>query len=128
MTVTPVPLPLPEGGPTDNVRVATYARIKGGVDAMTPAELTELTDTVNAVNELVRDLPVSDGARGAATWDAHSRIVKGATMLAGRVWRRRDTNGGIYSAGDVVPIFVHTRDPDVALLLNLGDYAKPGAQ
>ena len=123
MTTDPVPLPLPEGGPTDITRVVTYARIKNGVDGLTPAEQTEMDDTVAAINEWVRGLPVADAARGSESWP--SAIVKGATMMAGRLWRRRDTNGGIYSAGDVVPIFVHTRDPDVALLLKLGDYGKP---
>lgn len=123
MTETPVPLPLPEGGPTDIDRVVNYARIKGGVDGLSAADLIEMNDTVDSINEWARGLPVADGARGLTVWPPN--IVKGSTMMAGRLWRRRDTNGGIYSAGDTVPIFVHTRDPDVALLLKLGDYGKP---
>lgn len=123
MTVTIEPLPYPEEGPTDVADVVHYVRIKGGVAGLDPDELDRLTRIVDAVNAWVRTLPVADGSMGAASWPAN--IVEGSTMLAGRFWRRRDTPGGIYSAGDIVPIFVHHRDPDVALLLRLGDYGKP---
>ncbi len=124
MTETPEePLPLPEVEPTTIERVVNQLRLKGGVDALSVDDLADMVDTVAAVNGWVRTLPIADGSRGAEAWPAN--VGRGSTMLAARLWRRRDTTGGIYSAGDIVPVFVHQRDPDVALLLNLGDYGKP---
>lgn len=113
------PAPLPEAEPTTTAIVASTFRINNP----TPEESSRLDNIVDAVNAYVRDLPVADKARGATSWPAN--IVEGSTLLAGRLWRRKDTPGGVAVIDGPVPIFVHRRDPDIALLLGLGDYGKP---
>lgn len=113
-------LPMPEGGPTTSAIVASTFRLTN----LTAEEQSRLDNLVESVNAWVRDLPVAHKAKGATVWPAN--IVEGSTMLAGRLWQRRDTPGGVFAVtGGTVPIFVHRQDPDVALLLHLGDYSKP---
>jgi hypothetical protein len=121
MTTT-TPEPLPEVEPTSTeVVAATF-----GLVDLTPAETLRLDGIVDAVNDYVRGLPKAERARGSLIWPAS--IVEGSTMLAGRLWLRKDTPGGVFAVtGGTVPIFVHRQDPDIALLLDLGDYAKPDA-
>lgn len=110
-------MPVVEPTTTDIV-VATY-KIKNP----TAEDLSRLDNIVAAVCAYVRGLRVAEKARGLNAWPAN--IVEGSTMLAGRIWRRKDTPGGVYTVGGDVPIFVHRQDPDVALLLGLGEYGKP---
>lgn len=119
MATTPEPLPLPAGDPTTRPIVVSTFRLKN----LTAEDVSRLDSIVEAVNAYVAGLRVADKARGLSAWPAN--IVEGATMLAGRIWRRKDTPGGVYTVGGDVPIFVHRQDPDVALLLGLGEYGKP---
>lgn len=82
-----------------------------------------LARIVSAVDSFVRDLPIAARADGATEWPA--RIVEGSTMLAGRLWRRKDSPAGIAAVNDLGPVYVQRNDPDVALLLELGDHSKP---
>lgn len=115
------PVPLPEVEPTTRAIVVATYKIKNP----TAEDLSRIDNIVDAVCAYVRGLPVADKARGLNVWPAN--IVEGSTMLAGRIWRRKDSPGGTYTVGGDVPIFVHRQDPDVALLLGLGTYAKPSA-
>jgi hypothetical protein len=119
VTTTPAePQPLPEEGP------ATLPGVKAqpAVGELDDDEALGLY--VNAVNELVRGLPCADSARGQERWPY--RIQLGATMLAARLWRRRDTAGGVEVFGDGGIAYVRRDDPDIAQLLELGDWSKPG--
>lgn len=118
-TTTPEPLPLPVADPTStDIVIATYK-----IRNVTAEDRSRIDSIVEAVNDYVRTLRVADKARGSTAWPAN--IVEGATMLAGRIWRRKDTPGGTYTVGGDVPVFVHRQDPDVAMLLGLGSYGKP---
>jgi hypothetical protein len=46
-------------------------------------------------------------------------------MLGARLWRRKSTPGGVEVFGDGGMAYVRRTDPDVAMLLQLGDWAKP---
>lgn len=113
---TPV---LPTGGPTSPAAVAALPTVDAAADDQ------ELVLVVTAVNGYVRGLPVSDSALGEEVWPP--RIALGAQMLAARVWRRRKTPGGVEVFGDDQFAYVRRTDPDIAMLLDLGDYAKPSA-
>lgn len=82
-----------------------------------------LAETVEAVNAAIRSWNCAALAVGAPTWPAD--IVKGANMLAGRLYRRKNSPGGIESFGDLGPVYVQRRDPDVAMLLSIGTHAFP---
>lgn len=81
-----------------------------------------LTSVIAAVNSRVRGLPVAQLPDTATEWPAH--VERGANMLAARLFRRRNTPSGVEAFGDV-GVYVRRNDPDVAMLLQLGDYAKP---
>lgn len=111
--------PLPEGGPTTLDLVRT--RLKFPADDT--ADDDELEGIVAAVNDTVRGFASADAARGLDAWP--SRFELGATMLAARLWRRKDTPQGVATFGDSAPVYIQRNDPDVALLLRIGAYAKP---
>lgn len=110
-------MPLPETGPVNRDQVKAYAQIKDNVD---DARIDRIVDAVNA---LVRDLPIAQRAMDAPDWPA--RITEGAVMLAGRLWRRKQSPDGVAAANDFGPVYVQRNDPDIALMLEIGDHAKP---
>jgi hypothetical protein len=115
-------MPLPDDGP------ATTAKVKAQLKIADNADDAALGDIVAAVNAVVRGLPVvrrlnPDPDPGPFTWPAN--VVHGANMLAGRLFRRRNSPTGIEAFGANGPVYVNRNDPDVAMMLELGDYARP---
>lgn len=116
--------PLPPSGPTSAALVAAQLAM--------PAPDAHVTAATDAANSLVRDLPIADTARAAAgdpppdTWPP--RIALGATMLAARLARRRNSPDGIASFSDLGAVYVQRNDPDVAQLLQIGRFTKPVAR
>lgn len=86
-----------------------------------PEPNQDVVDTTAAVNAVVRRW-VKVPADGQA-WDAD--IVRGAVMLAGRFYRRRNSPGGVETFGAEGAAYVSRSDPDVAMLLQIGPYAPP---
>lgn len=77
-----------------------------------------------AVNATLARLPIVKAVPAdAPAWPAD--VLQGATMLAARVYRRRASPGGVETLGDLGPVYVRRNDPDVAMLLQLGDYTVP---
>lgn len=120
-------MPLPAAGPTTLavVKSSDYLNLP---DADDDGRLARI---VAAVNALVRGLPVADQSNAdtqeladAAGWPAS--VVEGATMLVGRLWIRKDSPDGVAAIGDLGPVYVRRNDPDVAMLLELGDWSRPG--
>lgn len=116
------PLVETTGGPTDSTTVIHWAKLEkaGPLD---DSERAALVLVVNAVNECVRKwcaLPL--GADGDTA--AGPRVVLGATMLAAKLYDRRNTPGGLQVL-DGGPAYVRTNDPDVAALLGIGKAQKP---
>jgi hypothetical protein len=113
-------MPLPTGDPTTRDKVKAWASIEDAVDD------TVLDDIVKAVNALVRGLPVAQRYNvDPAVEDWPAQIQMGATMLAARLHRRRNTPGGVEAAGGFGVAYVRRVDPDVAQMLELGEYAPP---
>lgn len=110
----------PADGPADLDTVKVWLSIP--LDSTTHD--LAITDAVDAVNNVVRGMRVAqlDGAE-PELWP--SRVVTGAVMLAGRVFRRRNTPDGVQTLTDQGAVYVSRSDPDVAQLLQLGSYAKP---
>ncbi len=81
-------------------------------------ERPEVEAVVAAVNALIVSYK---GERD--TWPAY--WVHGAKMLAMRIYRRRDSPGGVEALGELGPVYVSRNDPDLAQLLEIGRYAKP---
>lgn len=120
-------MPLPAIEPITREAVQELSYVGSNLDA---GELARLDGIVAAVNGFVRDLPIADrvnldtqDAADDAGWPY--QVVEGALMLAGRLWRRKDTPGGVAVLGDGGPVYVRRNDPDVALLLQLGEHGAP---
>lgn len=79
---------------------------------------------VAATNALVRTWPCSAAAQGQAAFPAN--VERGADMMAGRLFRRRESPAGVAAFGDMGAVYVMRNDPDVAMLLGLGSWASPG--
>lgn len=77
--------------------------------------LADLAAVVAAVNALV--------PRIATTPTDAQRL--GATMLAARLHRRRNSPEGVATFTADAPVYVQRNDPDVAMLLGIGSYAPP---
>jgi hypothetical protein len=111
---------LPGEGPATLPRVRAFLRYKDG----DTDDDDELDDKVQAVNALVRCWPCSVPAQGAEAFP--SNVVTGATMMAARLFRRRESPAGVVAFGDAGALYVMRNDPDVAMLLGLGSWASPG--
>lgn len=113
-------MPLPATDPTGLEVVKAWVKITDTADDDT------LGDVVAAVNELVRGLPVAGSSNtDPAPEDWPNTIKFGAMLLAARLWRRRNTPGGVEAAGDFGIAYVRRNDPDIAQMLQLGEYAPP---
>jgi hypothetical protein len=121
---------LPE---TEPVTAAAVKKLPYVGSELDDDENERLDGIVAAVNSFLRDLPVSDRVRVDTTQEDANllswppRIVEGGLMLAGRLWRRKDTPGGVSVLGDQGAVYVRRNDPDVALLLELGEHGIPAA-
>lgn len=106
-------------GPASLAAVKTYLHISE-LETRTDALLTEI---VAAVNVKVKALPISEAHHGAEVWPAD--IVHGAVMLCARLYQRRNTAQGYEAFGDGGAVYIQRNDPDIAMMLELGSYAKP---
>lgn len=113
-----MPLPAPE--PTTRDLVKVWASISDDTDD------DAIDSVVAAVNALIRGLPVAGSSNtDPAPEDWPNDIKFGAMLLAARLWRRRNTPGGVEAAGDFGIAYVRRNDPDIAQMLQLGEYAPP---
>lgn len=107
---------------------ATLAAVKDLLRITATDDDTLIQAAVDAVNVYVVDLPSSvpivDGDGTPTGWPANT--IHGANMLAGRIYRRRNSPAGVESFSDLGgAVYVQRNDPDVALLLGTGAYTKP---
>ncbi len=110
---------LPTDGPATLAALKTRLDIADG-DVTRDVELTEIVD---AVNDLVRRLPCASRAVDQESWP-HA-ITMGATQLGVRLERRKNSPDGVIAFAADAPVYVQRNDPDIAQLLELGPYAKP---
>lgn len=82
-----------------------------------------LADVCSAVNEWVSRLSWVSAYPGAPdVWPRSAE--QGAVMLAARMYRRRNTPGGVEAFTDTV-VYVPRRDSDVDMFLRIGAYQHP---
>lgn len=107
---------------------ATREAVKSYVGKSAADHDARIDRIVAAVNAYVLGLPVAAVADGAADWEAPqvAAVVEGAVMLAGRLYRRKNTPDGAAPLSASGVFSVARADPDVALLLGLGAHARPG--
>lgn len=76
---------------------------------------------IPAVNHYVESLPDIDRLEDGS-WATTTRM--GAVMLAARWYRRKNSPGGIESAGDTTT-YIARYDSDISRLLNIDTFIKP---
>jgi hypothetical protein len=114
---------LPAEGPTTLDLVKLQLSLTGSSDD------AYVTTVVDAANDLVRSLPIVARLEAAAdggdleAWS--ERVVLGATMLAARLVRRRNSPSGVEAMTDAGVAYVARSDPDTAQLLQLGAFRVP---
>lgn len=105
---------LPADGPTDGPLIKAWVKLPDAADDELLEEIAE------AVNSQVRCWRVAQAAVGQPDWP--QRIVRGATMLGARLYRRRNSPSGVEAFSSEGVVYVQRVDPDVAQLLQLGPY------
>lgn len=112
---------LPVVGPT------SAELVKAHLDITDNRDDAPIGRAVAAVNAKVRTWPVVAPADGAEDWSAPelAHIVEGATLLAARLFRRRNSPDGVAQFATDGPVYVSRNDPDVAMLLGLGQHQRP---
>lgn len=108
---------MPTGTPTTVELVKELLKITTDVDDV------RIGRKVDAANVVVAGLPVAYGLPETGDWPAN--IQEGATLLAARLYRRKNSPAGKERVGSDSAVLVVQADPDVALLLETGDYARP---
>lgn len=110
---------IPAEGPT------TLALVKAMLTVDDAADDDQLTAYVGAANALVRSARVAqEAATTPPVWPPY--VVVGTTMLAARWWRRKGSPSGVETVGDFGAVYVMRNDPDIGMMLKLGNYAPPG--
>ncbi|MBF0809117.1 hypothetical protein E4U03_10955 [Rothia nasimurium] len=80
---------------------------------------------VAAVNVYVDALPSIERTEGGA-WD--KTTILGATMLAARLYKRRNSPNGIESFAEMSHTYISRYDSDIARLLHMESFRKPRAR
>jgi hypothetical protein len=98
--------------PVTYAEVRQYLKLKDGLDV----ELVQ--EAVDAVNDLL------------LTWKKDTlvfpaRFIRGGVMLAARLYRRRNSPGGVEDMGNLGAVYIQRNDPDIAMLLEIGTYKRP---
>lgn len=107
--------PTPAGPVIEPSDVVTWLELRG----------TDAEEKVTAVTAAVARRVAAwciDQLEPDGTWPPD--VVLGATMLAGRLWRRRFSPAGVEAFGEGTA-YVRRNDPDVALLLQIGASTPP---
>lgn len=113
------PAGLPAEGPTSLPAV----KLQLGIADTDTRDDERLEVIVGAVNSEVRLWRVALRSVDAAEWLASTAL--GASMLAARLYRRKNSPAGVESFGQLGAAYVMRNDPDIAQLLQLGSYQQP---
>jgi hypothetical protein len=102
--------------------LTTLARVNRALSR--PLEDQQALEVLEAVNSLVPTFAVPRGVvdeDGTRTWAKHQRT--GATLLAARLERRKDSPGGLATFGIEGGAYVQGNWADVAMMLGIGPYS-----
>lgn len=81
------------------------------------AEIPAIVDAVSVMVSRWVGIPTPD------MWG--DDVALGATMLAARLHRRRNSPAGVEAFNELGAVYVSRRDPDIAMLLGLGEWMPP---
>lgn len=108
---------------------ATWAGVRAQLRVDDALDDAVLEPIINAVNRRVTQLPIVVDellTQEPAPEEWPADVVLGAQLLAARLFARRNSPEGVASFSDAGAVYVQRNDPDVAMLLKIGGYARPG--
>lgn len=105
------------GGPAALPAVKTQLGITDNRDD------ARLSDIIAAVNSEVRCWPVASRSIGLVSW--YPSTALGSTLLAARLFRRKNSPAGVEAFGTGGAAYVMRNDPDIAMMLKLGSWSGP---
>lgn len=127
MTETSTPV-IPATGP------ATLGAVKlqAGIDDTDTRDDDRLLGIVDAVNAVIRR-PIPYVLNGgvllvADEWVWGGDVQLGANMLGARLFKRKNSPAGVEAFTADGAAYVMRNDPDIAMLLKLGDWSRPVAR
>lgn len=95
--------------------------VPGDVALLTPI-CAAVVSFIDSLPDVPRSAPPADlGTLG--DWAPQTELA--ALMLAGRLYRRRNSPAGIEAFTDTGAAYVSRTDPDVARMLRIDGYARP---
>ncbi len=110
-------MPQPAAEPTTTAAVKAHLKI---TDATDDAAIDGAVAAVNVYvrrTEKARAIGVVDPEPDPNEWPAD--LKQGATMLAARLFKRRNSPNGVEAFAVAGPVYVRRNDPDIAMLLDL---------
>lgn len=130
-------MPLDIAAPVAGLQVgpATEATVRAILGITDSQDDVALALAINTVNDVVIDfrfvanfitsqnIDPDDLPDPLKPWRA--RIVGGASLLAARVFRRKNSTEGVAALGAEGAVYIQRNDPDVAMMLKLGTNAEP---
>lgn len=101
---------------------ATLDAVRRHLRVTTTADDDLIQDAVDAANAWISTLPGPQQINE----DWFPNLVQGGVMLAARLFRRRNSPAGVEAFSDLGgAVYVQRNDPDIAMMLGLGPYARP---
>lgn len=110
-------MPQPAAEPTDSTAVKAYLSIDDGADDALIAKVVAAVNVFVRRTEKARKIGVVDPEPVPNNWPAD--LSQGATMLAARLFRRKNSPNGVEAFAVTGPVYVRRNDPDIAMMLEL---------
>lgn len=110
-------MPQPDTEPTDTTAVKAYLSIDDAADDEAIAKVVTAVNVFVRRTEKARRLGVVDPEPVPNVWPGD--VTQGATMLAARLHRRKNSPNGVEAFAVGGPVYVRRNDPDIAMLLDL---------
>jgi hypothetical protein len=115
-----------DADPTSTPGPASVPAVKELLKITSTTDDAVIGASVESVNAWLIRLPYATDTddAGAVSW--RSDVIMGANLLASRWYRRRFSPAGVESFSDLGgAVYVQRSDPDIAMMLGIGTYARP---
>lgn len=110
-------MPQPEADPTSTENVKAHLKIADDVDDAAIGSAVAAVNVFVRRTEKARRVGIVDPAPVPNDWPAD--LTQGATMLAARLFKRRNSPNGVEAFAVAGPVYVRRNDPDIGMLLDL---------
>lgn len=110
-------MPQPEAEPTTTAAVKAHLKITDTTDDEAIDSAVAAVNVFVRRTEKARRISVVTPEPDPNDWPAD--LIQGATMLAARLFKRRNSPNGVEAFAVAGPVYVRRNDPDIGMLLDL---------